>query len=441
MPNSGHSVGATHPGPSSPALSRDGDLFGMINRLRDMQPPQSTSAFYDKPPVDGVPASVDPERTPRQEPLPLKKVSPPRSRPPTGSRVETVLNGPSPARDLQRDLFALQTQLRDRSDDSTDQPLAGHLGQQLQSIHAKLGDVASRLQRGHEPGSSDAQSDEQPTIADKLDYMLSLCVIVRRPFRGGADRERILQVQHPLGKPTQGLDRGRTHPASAKLASGGASSGTDAQRRESGLYETVAESLLGRSSPTLERAGRTGRSRTGRGRARRRPPRRRVPTDRGPPRHDPGPYGRPARARAGAEGQGIGEGQELERRAVGTRACPFSGTWGAVQPDGFGCEEHPRHRGRRGVVEAEGAGQLGESGVGPDAVRFSRTRTGACHCQSPRHRSPVRSRRAETMLATSPKKGLGRPADSKAVARRGRQTTSSVRRGRRRRRRCGSREG
>lgn len=190
---SAHSIGSTHPSLSPEGQFKDdGDLFGMIHRLHPRRPTKDSSAFYDqvlqsdKPPPEYF-SDEDPETTPRQNTMafPPEKASsvvekpviidatsegPPGSVGPTGG-----LPGSAHGRGLQRDLFLAQHRPAPADVETAGDGNAS-IGHHMQKIHRQLGDITRRLQNGAVVDGEHAQHTQQPTVADKVDYMLSLWV-------------------------------------------------------------------------------------------------------------------------------------------------------------------------------------------------------------------------------------------------------------------------
>ncbi|WAR57371.1 hypothetical protein PtB15_8B418 [Puccinia triticina] len=94
------------------------------------------------------------------------------------NQTDNILSGSNPARAVQRDLRRILKTIE--RNDSYRAAESDSLGHYLDSIQNQLQNVAVKL-RGHqaerEPNYPVKESDE-PTIADKVDYMLSLCNIL-----------------------------------------------------------------------------------------------------------------------------------------------------------------------------------------------------------------------------------------------------------------------
>ncbi|MBW0472807.1 hypothetical protein O181_012522 [Austropuccinia psidii MF-1] len=94
------------------------------------------------------------------------------------NQTDNLLTGPAPTRAVQRDLRRILKTIE--RNDSRRAEASESLGHYLDSIHHQLQNVAAKL-RGHEherePNHPVTEGDE-PTIADKVDYMLSLCNVL-----------------------------------------------------------------------------------------------------------------------------------------------------------------------------------------------------------------------------------------------------------------------
>ncbi|CAH7689920.1 expressed protein [Phakopsora pachyrhizi] len=93
-------------------------------------------------------------------------------------QTDNVLQGPIPSKAVQRDLRKILNTIG--HNDSRRAAATDSLGQYLDSIQHQLKNVAAKL-KAHgperEPGF-EVEENEEPTIADKVDYMLSLCNIL-----------------------------------------------------------------------------------------------------------------------------------------------------------------------------------------------------------------------------------------------------------------------
>lgn len=94
------------------------------------------------------------------------------------NQTDNVLTGSNPARAVQRDLRRILKTIERNDSHRADQ--SDSLGQYLDSIQHQLQNVATKL-RGHQferESNYPVNESDEPTIADKVDYMLSLCNVL-----------------------------------------------------------------------------------------------------------------------------------------------------------------------------------------------------------------------------------------------------------------------